>query len=329
MTRRRAILAAASALVAALALAAPALADYSYLGSFGHPGSRPGGFGRPRANYRAYRLLTSPGAIAFDGQGSLWVADSLNNRVQRFSPSGRYLGGFGRTGIDPGLWLDPEGLVIAGSRLYVAMNGNDRIDTFTLGGRWTSMFVVKYNVRQRFATSRGAGLGQLHNPYQIARAPNGTFYVADLNNGRVNRYDAIGHPRGQIGSFGTGPGQFLSPYGVAVDGAGNVYVSDRDLNRVAKFSPAGQLLTTWGETGAGPGSFRSPGGLAVDRSGNVYVADLANLRVQKFAPDGTFLDAFGTGVLRNPNYVAVGRDCTVYVSDYRRVARFAPRGGGC
>jgi DNA-binding beta-propeller fold protein YncE len=329
VTRRRTAFAALGALLAMLVVAAPALADYAYQGSFGKAGKGRGGFGAGRANYRAYRLLTSPGAIAFDGRGNLWVSDSLNHRVQRFTPSGRYLGAIGRKGIDPGLWLDPEGIVVHGNRMYVAMNGNDRIDTFTLGGHWTSMFVVKYNVRQRFAMSRGAGLGQLHNPYQLARSPNGTFYVADLNNGRVNRYDAIGHPRGQIGSFGSGPGQFLSPYGVAVDGAGNVYVSDRDLNRIAKFSPSGQLLLQWGETGAGPGSFRSPGGMAVDRSGNVYVADLANLRVQKFAPDGTFLDAFGSGILRNPNYVAVARDCTVYVSDYRRVARFSPRGGGC
>ncbi|MDQ6915591.1 MAG: NHL repeat-containing protein [Actinomycetota bacterium] len=329
MTRLRLLLASLGALLALLAVAGPALADYSYQGSFGHPGSGPGGFGPPRANYRLYRLLTSPGAIAFDGQGNVWVADSLNARVQRFSPSGRYLGGFGRKGIEPGLWLDPEGLVLSGGRLYVAMNGNDRIDAFTLGGRWTSMFVVRSNVRQTFAMTRGAGPGQLHNPYQLARSPSGSFYVADLNNGRVNRYDSKGHPRGQIGSFGSGPGQFLSPYGVAVDGAGNVYVSDRDLNRIAKFSPSGQLLVEWGETGTGAGDFRSPGGLAVDRSGNVYVADLANLRVQKFAPDGTFLDAFGAGILKNPNYVAVARDCTVYVSDYRRVARFAPRGGAC
>ena len=182
---------------------------------------------------------------------------------------------------EPGLWLDPEGLVVHAGRLYVAMNGNDRIDVFTLGGRWTSMFLVHSNVRKTFAMTRGAGLGQLHNPYQLARSPSGTFYVADLNNARVNRYDSRGHARGQLGSFGTGPGQFLSPYGVAVDAAGNVYVSDRDLNKVSKFSPSGQLLGVVGGRGAEPGRFQRPEGLAVDRSGNLYVADGANNRVQK------------------------------------------------
>ena len=327
MTRARTILAAAGALLAMLVAATPALADYSYEGSFGHAGGGPGGFGAPRGDYRLYRLKTSPGAIAFDPRGNLWVSDSLNARVQRFSPSGRYLGGFGHKGITPGGWLSPQGLVVHGGRLYVAMNGNDRIDVFSLRGRWQRMFTVTYNVRERFAMTRGGGRGQLHNPYQLARAPNGSFYVADLNNGRVNRYSANGRPRGQIGSFGTGTGQFLSPYGVAVDGAGNVYVSDRDLNHVDKFSPSGQLLAQFGETGSGPGEFRSPGGLAIDRSGNLYVTDLNNLRVQKLAPDGSYLESIGVGILQNPNYVAVASDCTVYVSDYRRVARFSSRGG--
>jgi tripartite motif-containing protein 71 len=328
MTRARTLLAALGGLLALLLAATPALAAYSYEGSFGHAGGGPGGFGPPRADYRLYRLKTSPGAIAFDGAGNVWVADSLGSRVERFSPSGRYLGGFGHKGITPGGWLSPQGLVVAGGRLYVSMNGNDRIDVFTLHGRWRQMFGVTYNVRERFAMTRGGGRGQLHNPYQLARSPSGVFYVADLNNGRVNRYTRSGRSLGQIGSFGTGPGQFLSPYGVAVDRAGDVYVSDRDLNHIDKFSPSGQLLAEFGETGSGEGAeFRSPGGLAFDRSGNLYVADLNNLRVVKLAPDGTFLESIGEGILKNPNYVAVGRDCTLYVSDYRRVVRFAPRDG--
>ena len=207
------------------------------------------------------------------------------------------------------------------------MNGNDRIDVFTLGGRWQRMFMVRSNVRNTFAMSRGAGPGQLHNPYQISRGPDGRFYVADLNNSRVNVYSSNGYSRGQIGGFGSGPGQFLSPYGVVVDAAGFVYVSDRDLNRIQKFSPTGQLVGAWGETGADPGDFLSPQGLALDRLGNLYVADTNNARVQKLAPDGHVLATFGQGVLRQPLYVSVDSSCTVWVSDYRRVVKFADPAG--
>lgn len=325
--RRRALTLAGLAL-AALALAAPgsAGAAYQQVGAFGGTGSGPGGFGPPRADYRSFRLLTSPGGIAFAGSTVL-VADPLNARIQRFTPAGRYLGAFGRKGVRVGQFLSPQGLAVHAGRVYVAMNGNDRVDVFSLRGRWQRMFMVFTNVRETFAMSRGAGRGQLHNPYGIVRAPSGHFYVADLNNSRVNRYDARGRSRGQIGSFGKGPGQFLAPYGVAVDAAGNVYASDRDLNRVQKFAPNGQLLAAWGETGAAPGEFLSPQGLAVDRSGNLYVADTNNQRIQKLAPDGRVLATFGEGILKQPLYVAVDASCTVYVSDYRRVVKFADPAG--
>jgi DNA-binding beta-propeller fold protein YncE len=317
----------ALAVAAALVAVAPAHAAYHVVGSFGGSGTGPGEFGPPRADFRTFRLLTSPGGIAFSGK-TVYVADPLNARVQRFTKSGRFLGAFGREGVNPGQFLSPQGLVVRGANIFVAMNGNDRVDVFSKRGRWKRMFQVHSNVRKTFAMSRGGERGQLHNPYQIARGRNGRFYVADLTNGRINIYTGRGFSRGQLGDFGTQPGQFLSPYGVTVDGAGNVWASDRDLNRVSKFAPDGRFLGAFGETGSAPGEFLSPEGLAVDRAGNVYVADTNNARVQKLAPDGTVLATFGQGTLKQPLYVAVDSSCTVYVSDYRRVFRFAD-GGGC
>jgi tripartite motif-containing protein 71 len=325
MSRRHVVSALGAALLA-LAVAAPASADYHVVGSFGGTGSGKGEFGPPRADFRTFRLLTSPGGIAFAGNKVL-VADPLNARIQVYTTSGRFVRSFGHKGVRPGEFLSPQGLVVHGGKVFVAMNGNDRVDVFTLRGKWKRMFQVHSNVKRTFAMSRGGGRGQLHNPYQLVRAPNGRFYVADLTNGRVNAYTVKGFSRGQLGTFGPGPGQFLSPYGVTADGAGNVYVSDRDLNKVAKYSPAGQLLGEWGETGNQPGEFLSPQGLATDRAGNVYVADTNNTRIQKFSPDGQFIASFGQGVLKQPLYVAVDSSCTVWVSDYRRVVKFAD--GGC
>lgn len=322
--RRLAICALAA--VAGLTAVAPAHAAYRVVGSFGGTGAGKGKFGPPRADFRTFRLLTSPGGVAFSGN-TVYVSDPLNARVQRFTKKGRFLGTFGREGVRPGEFLSPQGLVVHGGNVFVAMNGNDRIDVFSKRGRWRRMFQVHSNVRRTFAMSRGGDRGQLHNPYQLARGRNGRFYVADLTNGRINVYTGRGFSRGQLGDFGTAPGQFLSPYGVAVDGAGNVWASDRDLNRISKFGPDGKFVGAFGETGSAPGEFLSPQGLALDRRGNLYVADTNNTRVQKFAPDGTLLATFGQGVLRQPLYVAVDSSCTAYVSDYRRVYMFSD--GGC
>lgn len=330
MDRRLTLALTAAIVLAIVGAAAPAAhADYRYEAGWGRAGSGPARFGRSLRDVNLYRLFRGPGGLAFDRGGNIWVADTENDRLQRFSPKGRYLGSIGHKGIAPGGFLHPQGIATdrAGT-LFIAQNGNDRVDVFTPRGRLRRIFHVSGRLRTRFGLSRGGAPGQLHSPYGIAPGPHGIFYVADQLNGRVNRYTHRGRQRGHIGAFGTGPGQFLAPYGVAVDRAGDVYVSDRELNRVQKFSQAGQLLLSWGETGSGAGEFVSPTGLAIDRLGDVYVADTINLRVQKFSPTGAFMTQFGRGLLRSPNYILVdNRNCGVYVSDFRRVLKFADPGG--
>jgi tripartite motif-containing protein 71 len=323
MTRRT--LAVAAAVAVALVAAPSASASRAVIGTFGGPGTGAGQFGPPRADYRAYLLRTGPAGIAFAGN-EVVVSDPINARIQRFTRDGRFLGAFGARGILPGQMLSPQGIVADGGRLYVAMNGNDRIEVYTQRGRWLQAFHVLSRIRERYAMTRGAGPGQVHNPWGIVRAPDGTFDVADMNNGRVQRFSARGVGRGQLGRFGGGPGQFRAPFGVASDRAGNLWVSDNMLNRVQKFDSHGRLLVAVGETGSGPGDFLAPQGLATDAAGNLYVADTNNARVVKLAPDGSFLESFGEGVLTQPTHVAVSEDCTVWVSDYRRVVKFT---GSC
>ena len=326
MTRRAAPILLTLAL--ALLAAAPAAADYVQVASLGGIGQGLGRFGPGRGDFQLFRLGTSPSGVAFDDQGNMYVADTLGNQIERFGADGRHLGAFGHRGVAAGLLLHPAGVVVGAGRVYVTDNGNDRVDVFTLGGRWRGMFYVRSSVRRHAGLARGAGPGQLENPYGIALGPDGLFYVADLNNSRVDRYDAAGRPRGALGGFGRRPGRFLAPYGVGVDpGSGALWVSDREANRLQKLSPGGAVLATVGSTGSGPGEFISPEGVAVDRQGNVYVADVYNRRVQKLGPDGQYEATIGAGALRQPTWVSVDAACRVYVSDYRRVVVFAAPGG--
>jgi tripartite motif-containing protein 71 len=325
---RRGRLALALLGLALAAAAAPAQAAYVRVGTLGGPGVGPGRFGPPRAFFRMFRLDTSPSGVAFDDQGNVYVADTLGDQIERFSPGGRVLGPIGRPGfLRAGQIHHPAGLAVAGGRVYVSDNGNDRVDVLTTSGHSVGMFYAR--TARRAGTTRGGGPGQLSNPFGIALGADGLFYVADLDNSRVNRYDAAGTPRGSLGTFGRAPGRFLGPFGVAADPSGAVWVSDREANRLQKLSPSGAVLATVGGTGTGPGEFISPEGIATDRVGDVYVADLYNRRVQKLAPDGRFLTSFGQGQLRQPTWVAVDSACRVYVSDYRRVVVFADPGAAC
>src|SRR5690348_16640052 len=81
---------------------------------------------------------------------------------------------------------------------------------------------------------------------QITVGPDGTVYVSDSGNGRVEVFTPSGRFVRQFGSYGSGKGQFLSPYHLAVDATGDVYVADDQAGTLSKFSPADKVLWTIG-----------------------------------------------------------------------------------
>ncbi|MCL5026839.1 MAG: TIGR03663 family protein [Chloroflexi bacterium] len=167
----------------------------------------------------------------------------------------------------------------------------------------------------------GAGDGQLAEPKGIAIGPDGSIYVADSRNNRVEKFDASGNFVTKWGSSGNANGQFAEPWGIATDGQGNVYVADTWNHRIQKFDKNGNFLLTWG-TGisANQGEFYGPRGIAVDAGGNVYVTDAGNHRIQKFDGEGRFLAAYGSrgdaeGQFAEPVGIAVDRAGNIYVAD--------------
>ncbi len=117
--------------------------------------------------------------------------------------------------------------------------------------------------------------GAISYPYDIARSPDGTFYVADWDGLRVVHMAADGTLLGQLGdgTSGSGQNQFSTPSGVGVDSSGNVYVADTGNNRVVKYDSAGNFVMQFGSGsfGLGPGQLPRPNDVTVDSAGNVYV----------------------------------------------------------
>ena len=100
--------------------------------------------------------------------------------------------------------------------------------------------------------STGSGDAQFFSPRGVAAAPDGSLYVADFMNHRIQHLDADGNLIGQWGSYasidaGSAPGgTFNEPWGIAVAPDGSVYVADTWNHRVQKFSADGAFISMWG-----------------------------------------------------------------------------------
>jgi len=98
------------------------------LRSWGDKGDQPGGFGA--FQFGSLSGTYGPIGLAVDRRDRVWVS-SLNDRVQCFTPEGRYLFGLDVPGPDPGELDRPHGLAFdARGRLYVADASNQRIQVF-------------------------------------------------------------------------------------------------------------------------------------------------------------------------------------------------------
>lgn len=105
-------------------------ADGRPLAAWGDKGDQPGGFGAYR--FGNLKNTFGPIGVAVDRRDRVWVS-SLNNRVQCFTPAGRYLMGITQVGKAPGQLFHPHGMAFDHqNRLYVVDAGNQRIQVFDL-----------------------------------------------------------------------------------------------------------------------------------------------------------------------------------------------------
>ena len=264
-------------------------------------------------------LFDDPCDVAVDSSGNVYVTDSTNHRIQKFTSGGTYVTQWGSNGSGAGQFSFPYGVAVDSSNyVYVVDYGNHRVQKFTSGGTYVTQW-----------GSNGSGDGQFSYPQGIAIDNLGYVYVCDTDNDRMQKFTSGGTYVTQWGSSGSGAGQFFYPTGIAVDSNRYVYVADQFNDRIQKFTSAGTFVTTWGSFGSGDGQFDFPAGVAVDSSNNVYVSDSLNDRIQKFRSDGTWVTKWGSfgngdGEFNFPEGLTVDSSGYVYVSDFynNRIQKF-------
>jgi DNA-binding beta-propeller fold protein YncE len=230
---------------------------------------------------------------------------------------------WGGPGAGDGQFDSPRGVAVApDGAVYVADSRNHRIQKFNAQGEWLLSFGSFGSLEQGSADP-----GKFNEPWGVAVGPDGSVYVADTWNHRIQKFDANGVFLRSWGHFGqpdTLDG-FWGPRGVAVDSAGRVYVADTGNKRIVVFDSEGNGIASIGAGGFEPGYLDEPVGLAVTDDGTVFVADTWNQRVQAFQPDAStgeyrYLRAWSIAgwksqSLDNKPYLAVGPGNRLYVAD--------------
>ena len=270
-------------------------------------------------------LLGEPRDVDVDDEtGDIWVADSWNQRVQRFASTGEFISTFGTRSSSPQYGMNyPRGIGIdpVSRRVWVANQRGHHIKRFDYDGA----FVDQLGDAEMDSESPGYFRWPLDIEFYGGKA-----VVSDRNSTKVKILDAA--TGAETSSF-TRSGN----HGMAVDPAnGNIYVADG--TKIYQYNSTGTSLTrTFGAAGTGDGQFKHIWDMVVS-NGVLYVTDDTASRIQAFTTSGTFLGkwgGYGTGAyqFKNPSGIAAGADGLIYVADAGndRITVFDPskaRGGG-
>ncbi|GAP15361.1 dolichyl-phosphate-mannose-protein mannosyltransferase/NHL repeat [Longilinea arvoryzae] len=230
---------------------------------------------------------------------------------------------FGTPGSAEGQLNTPRGLAVAADgTIYVADSHNNRIEHFSADGQLLQQWGGFTDISQSGGTD-----GMFYEPWGVAVGPDGSVYVTDTWNHRVQKFTADGKFITKWGYFGTAetPDAFWGPRGIAVDSQGRVYVADTGNKRISVFTSDGKSITQFGGQGFEAGKFDEPVGVAVDSQGLVYVTDTWNQRIQVFSPTPTGdvfvpllqwdVSAWYGESLDNKPFIAVSPDGNVFVND--------------
>jgi DNA-binding beta-propeller fold protein YncE len=237
------------------------------------------------------QFSSAAGVAVNTASGEVYVVDQFQHRVERFDASGAFLGAFG----------------------WGVVDGNPQAETCSSSCQ---------------AGLQGSGAGQFDTPTDVAvDQADGSIYVLDTNNSRVEEFDASGTYQSQFGSAGSAEGQLSIPAGLAVDPTDrSVYVADMGNNRVQKFDSSGGFVRTFGfgvadgssssETCTSScqiglavgdeGGFNTPTRVAVDSTGRVYVLDAGNGRIERYTSANSFDQVFDATDVFAPQEIVVG-----------------------
>ncbi len=241
-----------------------------------------------------YSGLNAPQGVAVDSAGNVYIADTGNFAVEKWTLANNTLSTLVSSASAPFTFEPPAPTGVAVDSLgnvYIADTNYASIDKWSPSNNTVTILTDTQIANVSFI------------PYGVAVDGAGNLYIADTN------YEAIEEWTPSNGAVTTLISSGLyNPFGVAVDLAGNLYIADTFNQVIEEWTPANQALSTL------TASVSSPSGVAVDKGGNVYIADYANQALYEWTAANGNLTALSSGAYI-PYAVAVDGARNVYFAD--------------
>ena len=140
-------------------------------------------------------MYTTPHAIRIDPQGNVWTTDAASSMVYKFTPDGKTL-----MKVEVGGQPTPCGAFCSTTDIAFASNGN-----LLIADGYRNARILEYSAdgrKLREWGSAGTGPGQFRLPHSIQIDDKGVIYVADRENGRIQRFDREGKYLGEWSQYG-------------------------------------------------------------------------------------------------------------------------------
>ena len=290
----------------------------------GDPQTRYGGDGGPATSAQ----LSVPMDVAVDPAGNLYIADTLNQRIRKVSPSGTIntVAGNGIQGLSGDRGFATSAELYYPQGIAVDSAGNVFATEFTRVRRISPdgvITTVAGNGTQGYSGDGGPAISaQLHLATSVAADRQGNLLIVDLDGPRIRKVSADGTiatvaGNGQTGFSGDGgpatsaamnPGYpFIQDDGpgggVTVDNSGNLFFADTYNYRIRRISPNGIITTVagngeFGISGDGGSAISAklaePFDVATDNDGNLFVSDQIG-RIRKISSSGRVTTIAGGG----------------------------------
>lgn len=228
--------------------------------------------------------LSGPSGVFLDADGNLWVADTNNNRIQKYDSSGNFvlaIGGFGSSIVLTQPW---DVVVADDGTIFVADTWAHRIIKFSESGDQLATWGVGGQT-----TAEDDDPMKLFGPRDITLAPNGNVLISDTGNSRIVEYTSDGEFVRQYGKKGSSgaPDELSEPVGVLVAENGDVYIGDFWNKRVIVLDNQLALkreipVDEWGSQQVTERAY-----MALLDDGRLLVTDPSNGKILTFGADGT------------------------------------------